>query len=127
MANVRDNFTKRRYSSLCSFENVLRNLISVRKVIPIKIILVETIIYFSLSSFLQITLRPYVVKEAPVEPTNAPRTDSKWATLIPAIAVPVVVILFLICAFVWTRFVAKRKREQKKVEPLKVISFISLL
>ena len=82
---------------------------------------------FFLSSFLQITLRPYVVKEAPVEPTNAPRTDSKWATLIPAIAVPVVVILFLICAFVWTRFAAKRKREQKKVEPLKVISFISLL
>lgn len=66
------------------------------------------------------------MKEAPVEPTNAPRRDSKWATLIPAIAVPVVVVLFLICAFVWTRFAAKRKREQKKVKPLKVILFISL-
>lgn len=101
-------------------------MILVRKVIPIKLILVETITFFALSSLLQITLRPYVVKEVPVEPTSTPRADSKWATLIPAIAVPVVVVLFLICAFVWTRFAAKRKREQKKVEPLKVISFISL-
>ena len=67
------------------------------------------------------------MKETPVEPTNAPRTDSKWATLIPAIAVPVVVVLFLIFAFVWTRYAAKRKREQKKVEPLKVIPFIICL
>lgn len=62
-----------------------------------------------------------------VEPTSVPRTDSKWATLIPAIAVPVVVVLFLISAYVWTRFVAKRNRERKKVEPVKVIPFISLL
>lgn len=66
------------------------------------------------------------MKETRVEPTSAPRTDSKWATLIPAIAVPVVVVLFLIFAFLWTRYAAKRKREQKKVEPLKVIRFISL-
>ena len=64
------------------------------------------------------------MKEAPVEPTSAPRKDSKWATLIPAIAVPVAVVLFLICAFIWTKFAAKRKREQKKVGPLKVIPFI---
>ena len=59
-----------------------------------------------------------MVKET--EPTSAARTDSKWATLIPAIVVPVVVVLFLIAAFLWARFAAKRKRDQKKVKPLKV-------
>ena len=57
----------------------------------------------------------------PPEPTSAARADVNWATLIPAIAVPVVVVLFLIFAFAWTRFVAKRKRDQNKVKPVKVI------
>ena len=55
-----------------------------------------------------------------VQATAAARTDSKWATLIPVIAILVVVVLFLIAAFVWARYVARRKREQKKVKPLKV-------
>lgn len=62
-----------------------------------------------------------MLKEVEVEPTSAPRSDSKWATLIPAIVVPIVVVLFLIAAFLWARFVAKRKRDQKKVKPLKVV------
>ncbi len=60
-----------------------------------------------------------MVKE--VEPTSAASSGTNWATLIPAIAVPIVVVLFLIAAFVWARFVAKRKRDQKKVKPLKVV------
>ena len=68
-----------------------------------------------------------MVKEVEVEPTSAAKTGQKWETLVPAIVVPVVVVLFLIGAFLWARFVAKRKRDQKKVKPLKVaFEFVQL-
>ena len=75
--------------------------------------------------FFQVTLRPYVIKKTQTAVPTVPPTeaDLDWATIIPAIAVSSAVLLFLLCACLWVRCAGRKKRQQKKVNPFKVITF----
>ena len=74
--------------------------------------------------FLQITLRPYVVREVQVTPTPA---ASEWDNLLPAIIVPSCIFLFLLIALIWAKCVAKGKRKQLIIKPTEVAVPFSLL